>query len=214
MRSAATAGETITFAYDGDGRRVLRDTITGTIAYVGPHYELHFNKANKPEDLDGDCRVTVIDIMQVAARWGLTDQDAGWDARYDLVGNGVIDIYDVQQVAGQWRETCHVLAETVKYYTLGGRRVAMRKAGTLYYLFADHLGSTSVSYRSDGGDTRTQRYYPWGTIRPGGTNTLPTDYTFTGQKLDESTGLVYYGYLVLRAGAGTVHPAGYDCARA
>lgn len=29
--------------------------------------------------------------------------------------------------------------------------------------------------------------------RPSPDNALPTDYTFTGQKLDESTGLMYYG---------------------
>ena len=58
---------------------------------------------------------------------------------------------------------------------------------------SDHLGSSSVSYRADGQQTITQRYYPWGTIRPGPNNALPTDYTFTGQKLDESTGLMYYG---------------------
>jgi RHS repeat-associated protein len=50
-----------------------------------------------------------------------------------------------------------------------------------------------VSYRADGQQTIIQRYYPWGTIRPGPNNALPTDYTFTGQKLDESTGLMYYG---------------------
>jgi RHS repeat-associated protein len=50
-----------------------------------------------------------------------------------------------------------------------------------------------VSYRADGQQTITQRYCPWGTIRSGSDNALPTDYTFTGQKLDESTGLMYYG---------------------
>jgi RHS repeat-associated protein len=42
------------------------------------------------------------------------------------------------------------------------------------------------------GQTLTQRYYAWGGIRPGPNNALPTDYTFTGQKLD-ATGLMYYG---------------------
>jgi RHS repeat-associated protein len=50
-----------------------------------------------------------------------------------------------------------------------------------------------VAYDTSSGTWVTQRYYPWGTIRPGGGNVLPTDYTFTGQKLDESTGLMYYG---------------------
>ena len=33
--------------------------------------------------------------------------------------------------------------------------------------------------------------YPWGTVRPGPGNALPTDYTFTGQ-LDSGAGLMYY----------------------
>jgi RHS repeat-associated protein len=62
----------------------------------------------------------------------------------------------------------------------------------VFYLLGDHLGSTSVSYRVSDGQTLTQRYYAWGGIRPGPNNALPTDYTFTGQKLD-ATGLMYYG---------------------
>lgn len=63
----------------------------------------------------------------------------------------------------------------------------------LFYLLTDHLGSTSVSYRDSNGKTITQRYYAWGTIRPGPGNALPTDYAFTGQPLDETAGLYYYG---------------------
>ena len=58
---------------------------------------------------------------------------------------------------------------------------------------SNHLGSSNVSDRTSDGQTITQRYYPWGAIRPDSINTLPTDYTFTGQKLDEGTGLMYYG---------------------
>ncbi len=190
-----------TFTYDADGRRVIRETVTDTIVYVGPHYEVRFEPGDKPEDLNGDCVVTVADIMLVVARWGMTSADPDWDPRYDFDGNEVIDIADVMQVAAHWKETCEELAETVKYYILGGKRVAMRKVpadppgqvGTLYYLFSDHLGSSNLSYRADGQQTITQRYYPWGTIRSGPDNALPTDYIFTGQKLDESTGLMYYG---------------------
>ena len=201
LNSVTQGSETTTFTYDADGRRVKRDTVTDTIVYVGSHYEVRFEEGDKPEDLDGDCLITVVDIMLVVARWGMTSADPDWDPRYDLDGNNVIDVADIMLVAVHWRETCEELAETVKYYTLGGRRVAMRKVpadppgqvGTVYYLFTDHLGSSNVSYRADGQQTITQRYYPWGTIRPGPSNALPTDYTFTGQKLDESTGLMYYG---------------------
>lgn len=139
--------------------------MTDTIIYVGSHYELRFEKQDMDEDLDGDCLVTVVDIMQVVARWGCQCGDACYESRYDLDDDCDVDIADVQTVAAVWRETCEELAETVKYYTLGGRRVAMRKEpveqqDTLYYLFSDHLGSTSVVYNTSNDTWTTQRYYP------------------------------------------------------
>ncbi len=87
-----------------------------------------------------------------------------------------------------------------KYYTAGGRRVAMRENGVVYYLHGDHLGSTSlVTCGSAGGCNGTpyqgvvarQLYLPYGAPRPGGTGTLPTDFTFTGQRAD-ATGLMFF----------------------
>ncbi len=54
------------------------------------------------------------------------------------------------------------------------------------------LGSTSVTANSSGTQTAQQTYYPYGTVRTT-SGTLPTDYTFTGQRLDASDGLMYYG---------------------
>ncbi len=55
----------------------------------------------------------------------------------------------------------------------------------------DHLGSTSVT-RSDSGILARQTYYPFGTVRTTD-GTLPTDYTFTGQKLDSYINLLQMG---------------------
>jgi RHS repeat-associated protein len=61
----------------------------------------------------------------------------------------------------------------------------------LFYLLGDHLGSTSVTYRSDGGQTITQLYKAWGEVRyaSGG---LPTRYTFTGQYSESDINLLWY----------------------
>ena len=72
------------------------------------------------------------------------------------------------------------------YYFAGSARIAMRvqvsgSGDQVYYLRADHLGSTTVSYRSDGGETRYQQYYPWGELRPGSGTSLPTDRTYTSR---------------------------------
>ncbi len=45
---------------------------------------------------------------------------------------------------------------------------------------------------ASGVSSSTQPYYASGTVRTT-EGTLPTDYTFTGQKLDASVGLMYYG---------------------
>ncbi|MDE3091956.1 MAG: RHS repeat-associated core domain-containing protein, partial [Chloroflexota bacterium] len=57
------------------------------------------------------------------------------------------------------------------------------------YLHGDHLGSTSVT---SGATSSAQTYYAFGAVRTM-SGTLPTDYTFTGQKFDADAALMYYG---------------------
>ncbi len=57
-------------------------------------------------DYDADGQVTVVDIMQVAARWGLHQGDDGYLPAYDLDGDGVITVGDIMTVAGHWQEAC------------------------------------------------------------------------------------------------------------
>jgi hypothetical protein len=54
----------------GDDRLVKRDTVTDTVVYAGSHYEARFGEQDMPEDFDGDCVITIVDIMLVASRWG------------------------------------------------------------------------------------------------------------------------------------------------
>jgi len=66
-------------------------------------------------DFDGDCEVTVVDIMQVACRWQTScdnpdpDDDPNtpdYDAFYDVNKDCVIDILDITQIAAHWSDTC------------------------------------------------------------------------------------------------------------
>ncbi len=80
---------------------------------------------------------------------------------------------------------------TKTYYYAGSSLIAMRvltgtTGNTLYYLHADHLGSTSLTTNITGTVVARQYYYPYGGVRSGGG--LPTDITFTGQRT-ESSGL-------------------------
>ncbi|MCU0485876.1 MAG: hypothetical protein MUC85_07150, partial [Anaerolineales bacterium] len=48
------------------------------------------------------------------------------------------------------------------HYYAGGRRIAMRSAGTLLWLTGDHLGSSTVTADACGGSATTQLYKAWG----------------------------------------------------
>jgi len=73
-----------------------------------------------------------------------------------------------------------------KYYWFNGRRVAMRQAGTLSYLLADHLGSTSFVLDTSGNVVSSQKYYPFGRTRH---TSVGTDKQFTGHQKE---GDLYY----------------------
>ena len=52
-----------------------------------------FDKPTTP-DFDGDGAVAIADFLLFVAQFGLSDNDAGYDARFDLDGDGVIGIGD------------------------------------------------------------------------------------------------------------------------
>ncbi len=78
-----------------------------------------------------------------------------------------------------------------KYYTFNGRVVAMRQNGTLSWLLADQLGSTSMAVSLTGTVQSQQRYWPWGTAR-NASGSLPTDYRYTWQQEVSVIGLYDY----------------------
>ena len=80
----------------------------------------------------------------------------------------------------------HQERETVvtSYYYADGERIAMKSDGIVYYLFSDHLGSTtSVVARDTGEEISHQLYHPWGTTRYSynSSGEKITDYGYTGQ---------------------------------
>src|SRR5579884_24936 len=80
----------------------------------------------------------------------------------------------------------------MKYYSAAGQRIAMRQGNTLSYLLSDGLGSTTIALSSTGSVTAVQLFAPYGSSRYS-KGSMPTDYNFTGQRLDRETGLLYYG---------------------
>ena len=112
---------------------------------------------------------------------------------YDGDGNRVkatLGVSTTVYVGSYYEQTGGVIR---KYYYANGQRVAMREgSSTRYYLLTDHLGSTAITADSSGTRVAELRYKAWGENRYT-YGTTPTAYKFTGQRLDESTGLMYYG---------------------
>jgi len=77
-----------------------------------------------------------------------------------------------------------------KYYSAGGKRVALRSGGTLYWLLSDHLGSTAVTL-SGTMETGEVRYRAFGATRFT-SGTTPTSVRFTGQWEEAALGLYFY----------------------
>ena len=83
---------------------------------------------------------------------------------------------------------------TTTDYVSAGKVLAESVNGTLSYLATSYQGSVVEALDSTGnvGVTASQLYVPYGGIRYL-SGALPTDYGYTGQRRDASSGLDYYG---------------------
>ncbi|MBI5653894.1 MAG: hypothetical protein HZC40_26115 [Chloroflexi bacterium] len=127
--------------------------------------------------------------MAAGKRWKFVSwiyQNTAYLDNYVERGTATTTTYYV----GNWYEVTSGIA--TKYYYFGSQRVAMKVGATVTYLHGDHLGSTSVaSNGTTGALVSRQTYYAFGAVRTT-EGTLPTDYTFTGQKNDASSALMFY----------------------
>jgi RHS repeat-associated protein len=80
---------------------------------------------------------------------------------------------------------------TTTYYYANGQRIALAVNGVFSYLASDGLGSAVVAVSASGGFTASLLFSPYGGVRYSN-GTMPTDYGFTGQRADATTGLDYY----------------------
>jgi len=83
--------------------------------------------------------------------------------------------------------------KTVQYiYGIGGL-LAMIKDGKIYFVLKDQQGSTRAVVGDDGTVEAMMDYMPFGQLIPNGVgNATFIDYKFTGQELDNETGLYNY----------------------
>ena len=94
------------------------------------------------------------------------------------------------------------VGHVTKTYATGGQRIALRRDNALYFIYTDHLGSSSLLTTETGAAEPGTRlkYYAYGGPRPGSASSTHdafargyTPATYTGQTRDASTGLMYYG---------------------
>lgn len=95
-------------------------------------------------------------------------------------------IYSLGNTLG---ERVRSASAVTKYYYAGSKRIGMRNANALSYIFADHLGGTSVISSTVSGTVSAISFFPYGSTRSG---SVPSDYKFTGQREDSATGLYDY----------------------
>jgi len=93
-------------------------------------------------------------------------------------------------VGGYYEKNVSTGQET-KYYTFGGRRVAVRMGSTVYWVLVDQLQSTMVLLDGNGNKVGEKWYYPFGEERHT-SGSLFTDRRFTGQRWDGTIGLYDY----------------------
>src|SRR5579883_322813 len=80
---------------------------------------------------------------------------------------------------------------TTKYYSAAVQTVAMVDGSLWYTLLGDGLGSTTLALKGDGTVQAVQLYAPFGPVRSTD-GAMPTPRNYTGQLLDDATGLLYY----------------------
>jgi RHS repeat-associated protein len=180
---------------------VIRDATppTLTLAAVVQGTDVHVIwSATDPSPGSGvDASTCLLEVREDEGAWQTFSTECGGDDTHDgepghsytfrlsagdNVGNA--DSLEVQAV----------VPYVTKYYYANGQRVAMWQGDVVYYIHADHLGSTSV-LSDESGQPAGERvaYLPYGGVRLGDASTLPTDYGFTGQRLEAGLGLMHYG---------------------
>jgi len=88
-------------------------------------------------------------------------------------------------VNGSWQK---------EYFYVNGQLLASHDKGPAWvrYYFRDHLGSTRIITRPDGGKYYDADYYPFGGERVY-LNACPDNYKFTGKERDPESALDYFG---------------------
>ena len=83
--------------------------------------------------------------------------------------------------------------EATRYYTFAGQTVAVRTAGKVSFVAADHHGTGELAIDAATGAVSQRRFDPFGVERGEKTGSWPGEKGFVGGTIDASTGLTHLG---------------------
>ena len=117
------------------------------------------------------------------------------------VGNIYEESYSVDSsspaISDSTTTVAYVYAGSMRVASLTTQATATGTESNTFYYHGDHLGSSSIITDGSGTVVRNISYQPWGNVQSNteesGASTLDPSRKFTGQILDDSTGLYYYG---------------------
>ena len=179
---AVSSADTDDFTYDCSGNMITRETSAGTQTLV----------------YDAENHLVEVKIGSTTLVEYTYDGDGARVMAIIYDGNDTI----TTRYYGNYLETIEsnsggggTVLLLNKYYYAGTNRIAMSQGGVSpVYLLSDHLGSTSLAVtirRGIATISAQNRYMPWGEVRYT-IGTMPTDYTYTGQKNAPEIGLMFY----------------------
>jgi RHS repeat-associated core domain len=107
--------------------------------------------------------------------------------------NGVTNTTDTITFNGYTDTTVTdgVTMDTTKYYSVGGQNVVMVNSQGWFTLVPDMQGGSTLVLNANGSVRAVQLFAPYGSVRYS-SGSMPTDHNYTGQKLDSTSGLLYY----------------------
>ena len=173
VSQVSTRGTDHVYGYDANGNMIAGPDLTDTLNVA--ERTLTFNADNMPTSVTHTTGGTIL----------ITYDGDGQRAKKEGLDSTTYYFSDVfEKIADA--EVCYVFA--------GNLRVAMVKNySEVVYFHKDHLGSTSAISDPDGNIVEETRYMPFGGTRGASAGLGATNYRFTDQELDPSSGLYNYG---------------------
>ncbi len=207
LKSASGSYGTKNYSYDKIGNITQKDGINYTYGLGGlkPHavtalnngttfeYDANGNMSKRTEPgnvittytYDTENRLTRVDKNGNNLALYYYDGDGG--RQKTIVGGGI-----TTHVGNLYEESG---TRKTKYVFLGNTRIASLTNGNVLYYHGDHLGSANVLTDASGVKKELTEYEPFGKISRSnklGNSDEIARYYFTGQKLDDETGLYFY----------------------